>query len=388
MNPFSPLDLLNFESLLSSEERSIQLSVRKFIDTEVMPYISDWFSKDHFPKHLMKEFGNLGALGSTLNGYDCPGLSQTHYGLIMHEIERADSGIRSAVSVQGALCMYPIYAYGSEELKNKFLPKMTKGELIGCFGLTEPDFGSNPGGMLTSAKKDGKDFVLNGTKMWITNGSVADLAIVWAKNDEEKVIGLVVEKDFPGFQVKDIKNKFSLRASVTSELHFDNCRVPTKNQLQVLGLKGPFSCLNNARFGIAWGAIGAAQACLDEVIQYTKTRIQFDKPLAGFQMIQNKIADMATEITKAQFMTLQLSRLKEKNVAEPYQISICKMNNVRMALQIARTCRDMLGASGITYEYQVARHLLNLESVVTYEGTEDIHKLIIAEKVTGLAAYK
>jgi len=388
MNPFSCLDLLHFDSLLSDEEKSIQLTVRKFIDAEVVPYISDWFSKDHFPKHLMKEFGKLGALGSTLNGYECPGLSQTHYGLIMHEIERADSGIRSAVSVQGALCMYPIYAFGSEDLKNKFLPKMAKGELIGCFGLTEPDFGSNPGGMLTSAKKDGNDFILNGTKMWITNGSVSDLAIVWAKSDEGKVIGLVVEKDFPGFQVKDIKNKFSLRASVTSELHFDNCRVPAKNQLHVLGLKGPFSCLNNARFGISWGAIGAAQACINEVIQYTKTRIQFDKPLAGFQMIQNKIADMATEITKAQFMTLQLSRLKEKNLAEPYQISICKMNNVRMALQIARTCRDMLGASGITYEYQVGRHLLNLESVVTYEGTEDIHKLIIAEKVTGIAAYK
>lgn len=302
--------------------------------------------------------------------------------------EWADSGIRSFVSVQGALCMFPIAEFGSEELKQKYLPKMAKGEWIGCFGLTEPDFGSNPAGMRTTAIKDGNEYVVNGSKMWITNGGMSHLAIVWARDERGKVIGLVVDRDSKGFKVRNIEKKFSLKASVTSELIFEDCRVPAKNKLNVEGLKGPFACLNNARFGISWGVIGASMACYDEAVNYAKTRIQFDKPIGGFQLVQAKLVEMLTDITLAQTLALRIGRLKDKGECTPQQISMAKMNNVSNALKHARMCRDILGASGITFEYQCARHMLNLESVNTYEGTEDIHRLVLGEHITGIPAYK
>lgn len=388
MKAFEALDLFQFDEELSSDERMIRDSIRSYVSDSVMPIIAEAYDQARFPKEIVPTLGELGVLGANLTGYGCAGLSATAYGLINQELERGDSGVRSFVSVQGALCMYPIWRYGSEEQKQKYLPGMAKGELIGCFGLTEPDFGSNPGGMLTRAKSVGDKWELSGTKMWITNGGISDLAIVWARDDDNQVIGLIVDRNTPGFTVRDVHMKFSLRASITSELHFDKCLVPKTQQLQVKGLKGPLSCLNQARYGISWGAIGAAQACFDEALNYAKTRIQFDKPIAQFQLVQAKLANIATEITKAQWMTLRLGRLKDQNKVEPYQISMCKMNNVSMALDTARTCRDILGANGITFEYQVGRHMLNLESVNTYEGTEDIHRLIIGEKITGLAAFK
>ncbi|MBX3016821.1 MAG: acyl-CoA dehydrogenase family protein [Bdellovibrionaceae bacterium] len=388
MKTFEALDLFSIDDELTSDERMIRDSVRQFVSDEMLPLLPEAYDEGRFPQELVPGLAQLGVFGANLTGYGCAGLSATAYGLIMQEIERGDSGLRSFVSVQSSLCMFPIWKYGSEELKQKYLPKMARGEMIGCFGLTEPDFGSNPAGMLSRAKRDGDHYILNGTKMWITNGGISHLAIVWARNDEGEVIGLVVDRDTPGFTVRDIGKKFSLRASVTSELHFDQCRVPVSQQLNVKGLRGPFSCLNQARFGIAFGAIGAAMACLDEAIQYAKTRVQFDRPIAQFQLVQAKLTNMATEVTKAQWLTLRLGRLKDQERVEPHQISMCKMNNVRMALDVARTCRDVLGASGITYEYQVGRHMLNLESVNTYEGTEDIHRLIVGEKLTGLPAYK
>ncbi|PWU19723.1 MAG: acyl-CoA dehydrogenase [Bdellovibrio sp.] len=388
MKPFESLDLFNLESEFSSEERMIRDSIREFVNAEVMPVIADHYDRGTFPSHLIPKMAELGVLGANLTGYDCAGLNATSYGLIMQELERADSGVRSFVSVQGALCMYPIWKYGTQAHKDKYLSLMARGQVIGCFGLTEPDFGSNPGGMITRASKVGQDYILNGSKLWITNGGICHLAIVWAKDDEGKIIGLIVDRDRPGFKVRDIEKKFSLKASVTSELIFEDCRVPVSQQLQVEGLKGPFSCLNQARYGIAWGAIGAAQACFDEALNYAKTRIQFDKPIAQFQLVQAKLANIATEITKAQWLTLRLGRLKEADKIQPYQVSMCKMNNVSMALNTARVCRDILGASGITFEYQVGRHLLNLESVNTYEGTEDIHRLVIGETITGFPAYR
>lgn len=388
MKNFNELDLFDLQQEFTDDEKMIQQSVRQFVSKEVLPIIGEAYDKGEFPAHLIPKLGELGVFGSNLTGYGCAGLNATAYGLIMQEIERGDSGLRSFVSVQGALCMYPIWKYGSEQMKQKYLPKMATGELIGCFGLTESDFGSNPAGMLTNAKLNGDHYILNGQKMWITNGNIAGIAIVWAKDDAGKVIGLVVEKDTPGFSARKIEKKFSLRASVTSELIFDNCRVPITQKLEVTGLKGPFSCLNQARFGIAWGAIGAAQACFDEALNYSQTRIQFDRPIAGFQLVQAKLANIATEITKMQWLTLRLGRLKDKDQVQPHQISMCKMNNVSQALQIARTCRDILGAAGITYEYQVGRHILNLESVNTYEGTEDIHRLIVGSKITGIDAFK
>lgn len=388
MKKYESLDLFGIDDELQSEERMIRDAVREFVTDRVMPLLPDAYDEGRFPSELIPGLGELGVFGANLTGYGCAGLSATAYGLIMQEIERGDSGLRSFVSVQGALCMYPIWRYGSDELKERYLPRMATGELIGCFGLTEPDFGSNPAGMLSRAHRDGDDYVLSGTKMWITNGGISHLAVVWARDEKGEVIGLVVDRDTPGFTVRDIERKFSLRASVTSELHFDKCRVPAKQKLNVTGLRGPFSCLNQARFGIAFGAIGAAMACLDEALQYAKTRVQFDRPIAQFQLVQAKLTNMATEISKAQWLTLRLGRLKDQDRVEPHQISMCKMNNVRMALDVARTCRDILGASGITYEYQVGRHLLNLESVNTYEGTEDIHRLIVGEKLTGLPAYK
>ncbi len=388
MKPFSAPDFMNIDSLLTEDEKIVRSSLRQFVQNEIIPTIAEDFEKGHFPKRIIPLLGEMGAFGSTIQGYGCAGLNYTSYGLMMQELERGDSGIRSFVSVQGALCMYPISAFGTEAQKQKYLPKMAKGELIGCFGLTEPDFGSNPSGMRTTAKKEGDSYILNGNKMWITNGGIADLAIVWAKGDDGKVKGFIVDKGTPGFSVRNIEKKFSLKASVTSELIFENCRVPATQMLEISGLKGPFACLNNARFGISWGAIGAAMACYDEALNYAQTRIQFDKPIASFQLVQAKLVDMFTEITKAQLLTWQLGRLKDQNQATSQQISMAKMNNVAMALNCARTTRDILGASGITFEYQCGRHMMNLESVNTYEGTEDIHRLILGEHITGIAAYR
>lgn len=388
MKKFNHPDFLQIDRQLSEEEKLIRSAVREYVDAEILPIIGEHYDKGTFPKNLIKGLADLGTLGATIQGYGCAGVSYTAYGLMMQELERGDSGIRSFVSVQGALCMFPIAKFGTEAHKQKYLPKMAAGEWIGCFGLTEPDFGSNPGGMVTRARRDGNDYIINGTKMWITNGGLCQLAIVWAKDDDGKIKGFIIDRDTPGFSVRDIEKKFSLRASVTSELIFEDCRVPASQMLEVSGLKGPFTCLNHARYGISWGAVGAAMACYDEALQYAKTRIQFDKPIASFQLVQAKLVEMFTEITKAQLLCLQIGRMKDQDLAEPVHISMAKMNNVSMALQIARMARDILGASGITYEYQVGRHLLNLESVNTYEGTEDIHRLILGEHITGLPAYR
>jgi glutaryl-CoA dehydrogenase len=387
MKNFAAPDFYQIDSLFSSEEKMIRESVRSFVTKEVMPIIEKSNREGIFPKQLIPGFASLGVFGPTIEGYGCAGLNHTSYGLIMQEIERGDSGLRSFVSVQGALCMYPISKFGTEEQKNKYLPKMAKGEMIGCFGLTEPDFGSNPAGMITRARDKGDHYLLSGTKMWITNGSIADIAIVWAKNDDGKVIGLIVEKGMKGFKTKDIANKFSLRASVTSELIFEDVKVPKSQALNIVGMKGPLSCLKQARFGISWGAIGSAMACYSEALNYAKTRIQFDKPIASFQLVQAKLVYMFTEITKAQLLCYQLGRLMDEGKAIPQQISMAKMNNVSLALDIARTTRDILGANGITDEYQCGRHMANLESVNTYEGTEDIHRLILGEHITGIPAY-
>lgn len=388
MKPYSAPDFFDVASHLSEDEIMIRDTVRNFVSKEVMPVIEKHHEAGTFPKELIPQLAEMGTLGATIQGYGCAGLNYTSYGLIMQELERGDSGVRSFVSVQGALCMYPIYAYGTEAHKKKYLPEMAAGRLIGCFGLTEPDFGSNPGGMLTRFKKDGSHYVLNGTKRWITNGGVSGVAIVWGKNDEGKIVGMIVDRDLKGFHTRDIHNKFSLRASVTSELIFEDCRVPASNMLEVQGLKGPFGCLNNARYGIAWGALGAAMACYDEALNYAKTRIQFDKPIASFQLVQAKLANMFTEITKGQLLALHLGRLKDKGIEKPQHVSMAKMNNVSKALEIARVTRDILGASGITSEYQCGRHMTNLESVNTYEGTEDIHRLVIGEYITGIPAYR
>ncbi|MCC6278259.1 MAG: acyl-CoA dehydrogenase family protein [Oligoflexia bacterium] len=389
MKAFEGSDFYNIDSLLNEEERMIRDTVRAWVSKEVIPIIEKHDREGTFPKNLIPQLAEMGTLGATIKGYECAGLSYTTYGLIMQELERGDSGLRSFVSVQGALCMYPIFAYGNEEQKQKYLPGMAKGKLIGCFGLTEPDFGSNPGGMLTRATKDGSSYILNGSKMWITNGGVADVAIVWAKTEDGVIRGFLVDKGTPGYSTKDVHGKFSLRASVTSELNFSDCRIPASNLLpNVQGLKGPFGCLNNARFGIAWGALGSMMAVFHEATEYAKTRIQFDKPIASYQLVQAKLAYMLQEITKGQLLALQLGRLKDRGEAKAHQISLAKMNNVSEALKISRMARDILGASGITDEYQVGRHMRNLESVNTYEGTEDIHRLVLGEYVTGIPAYR
>lgn len=390
MKTFAGFDFLQIENELTSDEKQIQATVRDFVSSDVLPKVADAYENDQFPREWIKTLGELGALGASLEGYGCAGLGSVAYGLIMQELERGDSGIRSFASVQGALCMLPIHKFGSEEQKQKYLPKMAKGELIGCFGLTEPDFGSNPSGMRTTAKQDGNDYILNGSKMWITNGSMADLAIVWAKVPEKdnKVHGFIVEKGTKGFSTRDIHKKFSLRASITSELIFENCRVPKSQMLSVTGLKGPFTCLNHARYGISWGALGSMMAVLDEAVEYAKTRIQFDKPIASFQLVQSKLVEVFTDLTLGQLLALRLGRLMDEDKATSTQISMAKMNNVSRALRAARTCRDILGASGITLEYQVGRHMMNLESVNTYEGTEDIHRLILGEHLTGIPAFK
>ena len=384
----SASDLYNIDHLLSEEERMVRDTVRQFVRERVLPIIGEHFEAGTFPRTLIPEVAELGLLGMHLQGYGCAGLSAVCYGLACQELEAGDSGLRSFVSVQGSLAMYPIYAFGSEEQKQRWLPGMAKGEIIGCFGLTEPDFGSDAGGMITSARRDGDSYVLNGAKMWITNGSIADIAVVWAKA-EDGVRGFLVERGTPGFSTNDIHHKLSLRASITSELHFDECRIPATNMLpNIRGMRGPLSCLNEARFGIAWGVTGAARACYEMALEYAKTRVQFKKPIASFQLVQQKLAIMATELVKGQLLALQLGRLKDEGLLHPVQISVAKRNNVREAIKTAREARTVLGANGITLEYPVSRHMNNLESVFTYEGTDDIHTLIIGQAITGISAFE
>src|ERR1700691_299296 len=370
--------------MLSEDEQMVQDSVARLVDTEVLPIIRRCFEEHRFPKELVPKIAALGLLGASLKGYGCAGLNAVSYGLICQELERGDSGIRSFVSVQSSLCMYPIYAFGSDAQKEKYLPRMASGELIGCFGLTEPHGGSDPANMKTHAKQKGSDWVINGSKMWITNGAIADVAVVWALAPEG-IRGFIVEKGMKGFSAPEIENKFSLRASVTSALFFDHVTVPDENMLPgVSGLKGPLSCLTQARYGITWGVIGAAQACLAEVLEYTKTRVLFGRPLAQTQAVQLRLADMARRITTAQLLSLQLGRLKDQGAMTPAHVSLAKWNNCRMALDIARACRDLLGGAGISAEFSPIRHMLNLESVITYEGTETIHQLTIGRELTGL----
>lgn len=387
MPQLNPVDLYDIDSLLSEEERMIRDSVARFVDERAMPIIAKHFDEATFPSELVPEIAEMGLLGSSLEGYGCAGLNSISYGLICQELERCDSGLRSFVSVQSSLAMYPIHAYGSEEQKERWLPGMAKAEIIGCFGLTESQGGSDPGAMRTHARRDGDDWVLNGSKMWITNGTIADIAVVWAKTDDG-VMGFVVEKGMKGFDAPEIHSKMSLRASVTSELYFDNVRVPEANRLpNVVGLKGPLGCLTQARYGITWGPIGSAIACLKEVLDYTADRKLFGRPLAANQAVQIRLADMARRITAAQLLSLRLGRLKDDGKMAPAQVSLAKWNNVRMALDIARDCRDLLGGSGITTEYQAIRHMLNLESVITYEGTETVHQLVMGRELTGINAF-
>ena len=383
-----PSDLFDIRSLLSDEERMVQDTVARFTDEKVLPIIGQCFDEHRFPSELIPEIASLGLLGSSLpEEYGCANMSGVMYGLICQELERGDSGIRSFVSVQSSLCMYPIYAFGSEEQRRKYLPSMARGELIGCFGLTEPHGGSDPGNMKTHARRDGGDWVINGSKMWITNGGVAGIAIVWAMT-EEGIQGFLIERGTPGFTTQDIKRKMSLRASVTSALFFDDVRVPDSQRLpNVRGLKGPLSCLTQARYGITWGPIGAAIACYREALEYSKTRIIFGKPIGGTQAVQLKLADMARRITLAQLLSLQLGRLKDAGTMQPTQVSLAKWNNVRMAIDIAREARDILGGAGITVEHCPIRHGLNLESVITYEGTETVHQLVVGREITGINAF-
>jgi glutaryl-CoA dehydrogenase len=380
-------DLYNIDHMLTEEERMVRDTVRKFVQERVSPIISEHFEAGTFPRELIPEMAELGLLGMHLDGYGCAALSAVCYGLACQELEAGDSGLRSFVSVQGSLAMFPIFAFGSEEQKTRWLPRMARGEVIGCFGLTEPDFGSDAAGMRTTARRDGNDYVLNGTKMWITNGGIADLAVVWARA-EDGVRGFLVERATPGFTTSNIHRKLSLRASVTSELHFEDCRVPAENMLPgVRGMRGPLSCLNEARYGIAWGVTGAARACFEAALEYAKTRIQFKRPIASFQLVQRKLAIIATELVKSQLLALQLGRLKDEGLLHPVQISVAKRNNVREALETAREARTILGANGITLEYPIIRHMNNLESVFTYEGTDDIHTLIIGQALTGIDAF-
>jgi len=387
MATLNPNDLFDVRSLLSEEEQMIQDTVARFVDERALPLMADAFDRAQFPKELIPEMAELGLLGSSLEGYGCAGLNGVSYGLICQELERGDSGLRSFASVQSSLCMYPIHAYGTEEQKQRWLPDMAAGKVIGCFGLTEAHGGSDPGNMKTNARRDGGDWIVNGSKMWITNGNIADIAIVWART-EDGIMGFVLEKGMPGFEAQEIHHKMSLRASVTSALYFDNVRVPEANRLpNVKGLKGPLGCLTQARYGITWGPIGAAIACLNEVLAYTADRKLFGRPLAANQAIQIRLADMARRITTAQLLSLQLGRLKDAGVMSPSQVSLAKWNNVRMALDIARDCRDILGGAGITVEHVAIRHMLNLESVITYEGTETVHQLVIGRELTGINAF-
>jgi glutaryl-CoA dehydrogenase len=389
MQTFRGVDYLLIDTLFNEQELLVRRTARQFVDDRFMPVVRDCFRDARFPSDLIPELGRLGFLGANLEGYGCAGMSNVEYGLIMQELERGDSGLRSFVSVQGALVMFPILTYGSEAQKQRWLPRLQSGQAIGCFGLTEPGFGSNPAGMLTTAKKQGNDWVLNGEKTWITNGSVADVAVVWARA-EEGIRGFLVEKGTPGYTTSDIHGKWSMRASVTSSLSFSDCKVPADAMLPgVKGLKGPLSCLSQARYGIGWGVLGAAMDCYETARQYSIVRKQFDdRPIASHQLVQEKLAWMITEITKAQLLAIQVGRLKDQHKVEPAHISMLKRNNVSIALDAARLSRDLLGANGITDEYPVMRHMCNLETVKTYEGTDHIHALVIGERVTGIAAYK
>jgi len=387
--PQTPFELFSIDHLLSEEERAITSVVRDYVTTTIKAQVADWFETGEIPaRQLARELGELGVLGMHLEGYGCQGTSAVAYGLACLELEAGDSGIRSLVSVQGSLAMYAIHAFGSEEQKLQWLPGMAAGELIGCFGLTEPDYGSNPGGMITNAKRDGDDWILNGAKMWITNGNVADVAVVWART-EEGIRGFIVPTDTPGLTANPIHKKMSLRASVTSELVFADVRLPGDAVLpEVIGLRGPLSCLNEARFGIVFGTMGAARDCLETAIDYSVTREQFDKPIGAFQLTQQKLADMALELGKGTLLALHLGRLKDEHLLRAEQVSVGKLNNAREALDIARKCRGILGGNGITLEYPVIRHMNNLESVYTYEGTNEMHTLVVGEALTGLPAYR
>lgn len=382
-----PMDLYDIRSELTEDEVMVKDSVGRYVDDKVIPLMREAFEQHEFPRHLIGEVAKLGLLGSSIDGYDCAGLNSVSYGLICQELERGDSGLRSFVSVQSSLVMFPIYTYGSDEQKQRWLPAMARGEAIGCFGLTEAHGGSDPGNMKTRAKRDGNDWILNGSKMWITNATIADVAVVWAKTDEG-VMGFLVEKDMPGFKAQEIEHKFSLRASITGALFFDNVRVPAANVLPgASGLKGPLSCLTQARYGITWGVIGAAQACLNEALTFSHDRVLFGQPLVNTQSIQIRLADMSRRITTAQLLSLRLGRIKDKGELSPTQVSLAKWNNCRAALDIARDARDILGGAGISAEYVPIRHMLNLESVITYEGTETVHQLVIGMELTGVNAF-
>ncbi|HXO44481.1 MAG TPA: acyl-CoA dehydrogenase family protein [Candidatus Cybelea sp.] len=389
MPPFPGVDFLDFDSLLSDEEKLARKSVRQFVDEQVLPIIAKHDREGTFPMNLVPEIARLGLLGANLKGYGCAEMSSVEYGVVTQELERGDSGLRSFASVQSALVMYPIHAFGSDAQKEQWLPLLQQGKAIGCFGLTEPQFGSNPGGMLTRAVKKGDSYILDGEKMWITNGSIADVALIWAKCEDGKIRGFLVEKGTPGFKAWTIHGKQSLRASVTAGLAMTDCKIPAANILPgVQGLRGPLSCLDQARYGIGWGAIGAAMACYDTALSYAKQRKQFnDRPIASHQLVQEKLVWMITEITKAQFLALQVGRLKDQGRVHSSHISMLKMNNVWMARETARMAREILGANGIVDDYCIMRHMNNLESVYTYEGTHDIHKLVIGERITGIAAF-
>ncbi|MDQ6790879.1 MAG: acyl-CoA dehydrogenase family protein [Candidatus Dormibacteraeota bacterium] len=387
-NRLDPSDFLDVGSLLSEEERLIRDTVRDFVRSRVLPGIEGWFEEGVFPKEMARELGELGLLGMHLQGYGCAGANAVSYGLACMELEAGDSGFRSFVSVQGSLAMFPIWKYGSEEQKQEWLPRMARGEVIGCFGLTEPDFGSDAAGMRTTARRRGSDWVLNGTKLWITNGGIARVALIWAKA-ESGVRGFIVPTDTKGFTARDIHRKMSLRAAVTSELILEDVVLPESAELpSAIGMRGPLSCLNEARYGIVWGALGAARACYESALEYSKTRVQFGKPIAAFQLTQRKLVEMLVEINKGTLLAHHLGRMKDEGRIAPQQVSVGKLNNVRAALEIAREARSILGANGITLEYPVIRHMNNLESVFTYEGTHEIHTLAIGEAITGLAAYR
>ncbi len=395
MPRFTGVDFYDLDSLLAEDERQIRDHVRDWVEDRYLPLVEKAYEEAYFPAEVIPELAGMGLLGATLpEKYGCAGIGATAYGLVMQELERGDSGLRSFASVQGSLVMYPIYAYGTEAQRTKWLPRLAKGEAIGCFGLTEPDFGSNPGGMITRAVKKDGGYVLNGAKMWITNGTVSDVAVVWAKLKDEatgrdEINGFLVEKGMKGFSAPEQKRKHSLRASVTSELILQDVFVPEANRLpEGTGLKAPLGCLSQARFGIAFGVVGAAMACFHAAAEYAKTRVMFDRPIGGFQLVQERLAGMLTEITKAQLLCVQLGRLKERGAVKPEQISLAKRNNCEIALVIAREARDILGANGITAEYPVMRHMCNLESVKTYEGTHNIHTLVLGEAITGIAAYR
>jgi len=392
MNSFTGVDFYLLDELLTDEEKLIRKSVRDFVNHEFMPRIQKFWRDGTFPLEVVPGMAGLGVFGCHIDGYGCTKASSVGYGLMMQELERGDSGLRSFASVQSALSMTAIHEFGSEEQKNYWLPKLARGEKFACFGLTEPDFGSNPAGMRTFARRDGKHYIINGTKMWITNGTIADVAVVWAKTEKDNpksIKGFLVEKGTPGFTAREVHGKLSMRASITAELNFEDCRIPVENILPASsGLRSPLTCLTQARFGIAWGVLGAAMACYEEALNYAKERVQFKRPIAGYQLIQEKLVWMLNEITKAQLLAFRLAQLKDQGKLTPQQVSLAKMNNVKVALEIARNSRDILGASGITDEYQSMRHMCNLESVYTYEGTNNVHLLAIGQHITGLNAFE